>query len=316
MLKIRTFAAFLFFTLKLFGQTDSSKSEIKAQANETISTSIILEEKDFRKINEVITKRIKEVADSTFNIRYKVSFSNNSYYTTNNFEYILKEENSDLRRITELQISSFTKIIDSSNKQNKINLIEDESESIMVNISLSSGELTYSITGGNRDWVLNSQTDLKERFNLLEDKKTFTEIYFPFLGLFFYVLFIGIFFLFFAKAKRKKYIEIQKAKGNNSAYISLTNYIFKFHDPHISLKSTLIFVYVCFSSIFLFYLLFRYLKQFFFPNGMFLLGEQITKYEKIVSTRDFFINSVIIGLIISIVASLIANNLTNKTEKK
>ena len=69
-------------------ESNGQKPELKAEASEKISCTTIVDENEIRKINEIITKRVKEVTDS-IQLEYRISFSNNFYFLGYNAPYEL-----------------------------------------------------------------------------------------------------------------------------------------------------------------------------------------------------------------------------------
>ena len=79
------------------------KFKARASAEDDLHEPFVIQEKHLRKLNEAIKKRMSEVAKNAW-IIYIVSFSDSSYYTTDDIDKILQEENPKTNKIVAIDI--------------------------------------------------------------------------------------------------------------------------------------------------------------------------------------------------------------------
>ncbi len=147
------------------------KPTMKAIAEEEISGPIVVDEKNVRKLTEILRLRMSEKTEH-FRILYDVKLKNNFYYATESLDVVLGEENTSARKILSLNASAtvvpnilyqgaLTPEQRLSLEESILNL--QSAENPKINIAISDVGATYSISGADRDWVLSTQVDLSER---------------------------------------------------------------------------------------------------------------------------------------------------------
>ena len=140
---------------------EAQAPELKATASGTMTNAFIADENNLRKLAELIRKRMAEQA-AAFKMKFTVTFSDNSYYDTYNADLIYKEENPRTRRIVALAIVARqrSRTTPGASREDIDDITEPE-----IQVKLESESLGYSVKGANRDWVLNTQSDIRERFS-------------------------------------------------------------------------------------------------------------------------------------------------------
>lgn len=304
------------------------KIKLKAMAEESINISFVVDEKDLRKLNEIIKKRISEKSEN-YILEYVVTFSDNSYYETENFDLIFQEENEKNRKITSIEMdaraSSYPK--DEKNAKKKYSqLLEDLRFTILnraprIHLTLSSGikiypslgiiskltsksQLRYSIKGADRDWVFITQSDILEKFhNLIQRDYKIPYILGIFIAL---VSFLLISFLIL-NPLRNQYDKKKKQKNPNHPRTSIYAYVNDEDDPDVSKTKSFVITTIILIIPLALGISGYVFGNFLYPDCIFKIGAQIEAYENLLSLRKTFFWGIFITFILGLFSSVLAN---------
>lgn len=271
---------FLFFSLGLSTlKGEEPDKELRVYSNKQIDGPFLVDEKNLRKLNELVKKRISEVCNR-YQMTYSVFFNDNSNYETKSFEVILLEENSKNQKILEINLSG-----QAGSPCEDETIFSNLFHGSSIKVSLSNkydwtaDSMKFDITGRDRDWVFLTSSDLSERLENMVLK------YFlgPKLTSHIVVILIlfppGLFLMWIAW----KSDESEKKK-KDSNYVGTTFWGFlKRTGVMLFLITTPIWLFVFFIT---YVILSGYIENNYFPSGIFYFGEQIKEYQEIVEWRE------------------------------
>ena len=135
-------------------ENSQQRPKLRAVASDSIPGPFVADEKSIRKLNEILKQRLgQESAQPHFS--YKVTFSDHSYYETDSLDIVLTEENPISRQIIAIELKGTG--APTANGDDPVSAL----------VVLGHNNMSYSIQGGDRDWVINTQTEIIERLHLL-----------------------------------------------------------------------------------------------------------------------------------------------------
>lgn len=126
-------------------------SNLQISVSDRFKQPFLADEKNIRKLREIIEKRGSELCQNT-KARYQTKFSNNTSYESTDLEPILNEPNRSPQTIIYISMK-----LDSYECMRP-----GMRPGIEVELSTRSFDegLTYSISGNNRDWIYLTQADI------------------------------------------------------------------------------------------------------------------------------------------------------------
>ncbi len=119
-----------------------------ASVSHEFDKGFYLDEERLRKINSIISERLKQV-DNDFSPTFQLHRQDNYTYSTNDINDIIEEENSDYKKITTLNIK-FEERLDEQDVPLKISLKFDKSSCF------------FEMEGDDRDYIYLFYSDLRE----------------------------------------------------------------------------------------------------------------------------------------------------------
>jgi hypothetical protein len=245
--------------------------KLKVDKSESYNWSIVVDEKELRRLDEIIKEALKDGTE--LRLEYNIKFSDGSLIETSDINEIVSEENPKNRQIKNIGISA-------------------SSEKLSKKISISLGEkywgkiVTYSISGDSRDWVYLTSSKIEERIKNLKQWYSIIPKIDPFLIIISIIMLIQ----FYAVLQPKK----ETTKGVT---------IFEF--------SEIIFILlIAFGLLILTYKLIKRGYSYLFPLVVFRIGDGIKCHDDIVKLRGQIL-WVIISLIVSVSAGLMILKITS-----
>ncbi len=272
---------------------------LKATANGALKESFVADESNIRKLVELVKRRIAEQAKD-FSLRFTVTFADNSYYDTSDSDVIYKEENPRTRPIIALAILATARHSAGIAEGQSLDAEATEPE---IFVKLGPETLSYSVKGASRDWVFNTQSDIRDRFsNMLVWR-----IRYLFTVLFFLVGFLGI-FVPGAMWWRNRYDEKQVKSNSGHKRTNLLRYIAgRVRDPDFTGFWAPFYIQSCAVSAVALSFAGNSLDHYLYPDSIFALGEQVRVYENLVALRSRVLWGIGITLVVGVVSSVIAN---------
>jgi hypothetical protein len=314
MKKTLLFSVFLISIILLVLTRISSQEQIKlkATAEESLETSFVADEKNLRRLNEVIKKRIAEHLKS-FTVKYTVSFSDHSYYETEDFEIIFKEENSKARRIISIEMLAsgppfglaFKEYLSPGKrlKEGQFREVYD-TDPAKINVKLSPGLLSYSIRGANRDWVFITQSDISERFKNISQRKYGVQYIISGLcGLFGFLVIL----MPFAIRWRNRYDKKMLIENPTHTKTPLSSYIFSLRDPYLNQSLPAFLGFICIISCVLLGVIGYKFSNYLFPDTVFEIGDQIREFEGLKDLRKTLIWGIGVTVFLGFISGVAAN---------
>jgi hypothetical protein len=301
----------------VLGQNVTPSPRLKAVAQDTLEVSFAADEKNLRKLNEIVRQRLSQLT-GTYRVNYKVIFSDHSYYDVDSIEAVLQEENPSVRGIISIEMFGAglpAKSIPGNDPSNASSSgppldlqFYANAEVPTINIVLTPHSLSYSVRGASRDWVLNTQADIIDRFHIIV---VHVDLLRYLISGFCGVAGIIIPTLIIAISFRKKYDSVLSAADANHKSTSLYKYVFLTSDPNMKgLKGTFLLQMVLLSGLALGragYLLGNYLL----PESVFVIGDQVAEYGRLLSLRGTLLWGVVVTFVLGVATSVIANLYTS-----
>lgn len=290
----------------------SAPPTLRAKAAGAVSPPLVIDEKQLRKLVEVVNTRMKQRTDN-FRINYTVTTKGEFYYDTQSLDIILGDENSRTRRIIQVQVEARTvppvayegPLSLDQRKQLEESLLElQATESPRLTVALAETGGTYSVSGANRDWVLSTQIDLSERLDAMRGQGEWIRYIVPSLGA------VGGFLamaLAFAIPLRYKFDRSRRAEAPNHTGTSLPRYMFISRDPTVTPGRSMAIFQLSLVAGVASWLGAKSVTSYLFPLVIFLIGEQIVEFERITALRSYLLTGVIATLIVGFVSSVVAN---------
>lgn len=247
--------------------------KLKVDKSESYNWSIVVDEKELRRLDEIIKEALKDGTE--LRLEYDLKFSDGSLIETSDINEIVLEENPKNRQIKYIGISA-----SSEKLSKKISISLGKKNWVYENVS-------FSISGDSRDWVYLTSSKIEERIkNLKQWYSIFPKID-PFLIL------IAIFVLI------QIYAGLQPKKETTKGVT-----IFEF--------SEIIFILlIAFGLLILTYKLIKRGYSYLFPLVVFRIGDGIKCHDDIVKLRGQILWGVIISLIVSVSAGLMILKITS-----
>lgn len=258
-------------------------------------TGYYLDEERIRNLHKIITESHKNNDDS-HSIEFEVYRSDNFHYKTGELEEILKEDNSEWRKITAIEISSTNNstLIDSS-LQLTFSIPKRKNRSPQISLYLQGKDRDFVFLLGSelRTYLDN---EVKYRVPRLvswikkgESGSVPYEIFTRslLLGLQFLLLFALIYLSIWNISDLLSIIEYSERDSSASS-----------HSKVIFFAATLAFLL---TSIIIIPLVSYYL----FPNCLFLFGKELSIHQKKIQIRSNLFWVVVVGLLISILGGVI-----------
>jgi len=288
-----------------------SMPSFHAETSEIIGPPILIGEKHLIKLMEVIQKRMEQQSD-TFKVIFTANLSNSSYFTTEKLSDITTYENPSSSKIISIKIVA--KTIPSINTKVKMTSalrekFEDELVALLeidnpeIKMHIGTHGISFEVSGADRDWVITTNIDLKERSQLFSKDNGYVGIV---LKIIFSAIGLVAIFLSFAQRYRKTY----NKKYNEE--IPILKYIFNFNDPDLSMKKNMIAFQSGLIGGVAGYLLASKITSHFYPHIVFYFGDEITVHSSLISQREFLVIGVFLALVVGIIASVIGNMVSSK----
>jgi hypothetical protein len=306
------------------GQNVSPPPKLKAVAEDSMDVSYAADEKNLRKLNEIVRQRLSQLMGDSL-MTYTVTFSDHSYYQVDSIETVLQEENPSTRGIISIQIfgvGSPTKPVpvpdpskggrsgqaDTTKRSPADSQSHADEESPTIRLVLASHNLSYSVKGPNRDWVFNTQADIVDRFHIITTHTDFLR--YVTAGLFGVAGFV-ICMMLFAVPFRKKYDSKLRALDANHKGTPLHKYILRTNDPDVAgFKSTMALQLSVLSAAALGFGG-KLSGDYLWPGSVFEVGDQLAEYNRLLSLRGTLLWGVVVAFVLGIGASVIANLYTS-----
>jgi hypothetical protein len=274
------------------GQANSSP-RVRAVAEDELNVSYVADEKSIRKLSEIVRERVAQKSGSP-DMTYKVTFSDHSYYETDSLDTVLSEENPSTRQIVGAEIDGKTR--------SRADATQTDDSSVVI--ALSDGRLRYSVKGGDRDWVINTQTDIVDRFRLMETSSYGVPVLCAATGVSLVIAVLyGLGWVLRNRAERSV-----KDDGDKREQIRISEYLIELwmKMPFLPFMATmwLFWGLLCvagFTAGFTGYSLGRML----FPLTTFAVGEGASSYAQIRGLRSNLLWGVFVALLISVIAGLL-----------
>jgi hypothetical protein len=269
-------------------ENSQQRPKLKAVASDSIPGPFVADEKSIRKLNEILKQRLgQESAQPHFS--YKVTFSDHSYYETDSLEIVLTEENPISRQIIAIELKGTGAPIANG---------DDPVSALVV---LNRDDMSYSIQGGDRDWVINAQTEILERLHLMSRNYHFL----PEIITWVPPVPIGIaVFLIWAAVLKRRYARYRKAS------VRLFDYIFRLTDPLLSNALMFLTIITGFLAAFLTFFGLQKIAEYLYPWSVFAIGDAGVDLKGIESLRSTLLWGVGVALLLSVVGSIVANQLS------
>jgi len=277
--------------------------QLKATASDEIHSAFVADENNLRKLVELIRKRMEEQV-SNFKLKFTVTFADKSYYDTANPELIYKEENPRTRKIVAFAVMA-RPLVRSPGATTKGDLDPDETAEPEIGLKLESGKLSYLIRGSNRDWVLNTHSDIRERFSNM--------VVHSWRGKYFLTVIFGVAggfgtFLPGAVWWRNRYDREQRQSDPDHKRTSLRVYILGgVRDPDFTGIAAFTFLNGTLMAGVVLGFVGNLLDQYLFPDTVFAMGEQLKAYEDVKSLRTTLLWGLGIAFVVGLISSILAN---------
>lgn len=130
--------------------------KLKVNKSEGYNWSIVVDEKELRRLDEIIKKAFNDSKEDA-KLEYEIKCSDGSLIETDNIDEVVSEENSKNHQIQRIRVNArYPKL------------------SKVINISFGYKELFektvyYSISGDSRDWVYLTASKIEERIKNLKE---------------------------------------------------------------------------------------------------------------------------------------------------
>lgn len=273
------------------------------------SHGFIMDEERLRNIHDIIFNRLgKEGKDNKFKPKYTIYRSDNFVYNTLDIEDILREENSELKKIIRLKITP------EQNIQTFNFALEFK---IKTGFSLvGEPNTTLDVEGEDRDLVYLFFSELKKYLTIEVNTKRIITIntlnfirYIPMLLL---MILPSISILLNGT---KNDLGLKNALNSQDIPIKLNYLINQTKGFNAFSSYNMYFLLIPFLIILSFSDQFeismnKILSQYVFPSNLFLLGKECSRYNKILDLRSKIIWGIMVALIISILGSIIVWKIT------
>lgn len=291
--------------------------ELKAVASDVIIGPIIVDEKNLTKLNEIVANRMS-LKSNDFRVRFKVTFVNNFYYETEELSVLLEEENTSVRRIQSIKLTAQVvpnvtyegPLTPEQRRQLEEALLNLQLREIpKIEIEFSGEGAAYSISGGDRDWVLNAQVDISERLQTIAGSGRIAKFAIaPTTTILVFVLV----YTQLAHRFRKAYDNRIRSQDPNHNSTPLHRYMFALHDPDLSPTTPINTLLVSFLAALLGFIVVDTLIDFLYPDTLFLIGDEIQAFESLKSIRIYILTGILATFAIGFIASVAANVVTKR----
>jgi len=272
------------------------------------SHGFIMDEERLRNIHNIIFNRLGKEGNCIFKPKYTIYRSDNFVYNTNDIEDILKEENSELKKIIRLKITP------EQNIQTFDFALEFRTKTGFSIVG--EPNTTLNVEGEDRDLVYLFFSELKKYLTIEVNTKRIISVntlsfirYFPMLLL----MILPSISVIFNNAKND--LGLKNALNSQDIPIKL-NYLINQTKGFDAFSSyNIYFLIIPFLIILSFSDHFeismnKILSQYLFPSNLFLFGKECSRYNKILDLRSKIIWGIMVALIISILGSIIVWKIT------
>lgn len=259
-------------------------SKLQFSVSNRIKQPFLADEKSIRKLREIIEKRGSEPCQNT-KILYQAKFLDNTSYETENLEPILSETNRNPQTIVYISMK-----LDSSDVSFEC-VIRHGGPKIEVEFSTRSFDegLAYAISGNSRDWVYLTQADITKHIESMLISyglprwgwRALVSVLLACIAIFGTGLLL---YLGYRNAWSKK----------NPTNQPHTFGRFLVHDDYLLITLLVIGSATLMAS----FLFSDSLINHLWPSGVFLIGDEIRRYEEITNTRTMVLSILVTSMLI------------------
>lgn len=254
--------------------------------------SLILNEDDLRTINEIVVNRMTEKEnDATFT--YLFEFSDETYTETSDFNSLFTEKNSQDRKITALEINA-------------------KGGQYVIEIKIGKfifydPKISYSVqSASNKDWVTLTKIDLDKYINKISDKESFVSKNARSVRIVLTLAILIISIVLYLTIFEKK---LQEKKGIRTENNILLYFLLIIDYGFVSI------FFISFYGLTIYLMLGSFFHNFLYPDLLFLIGNEIENYKKILDYREYFFSTIITGFLVSVVSSIVASSISKSHHK-